>query len=118
MPKFKKNFMKRIIFSSFLIAGIFISLSSFAAPSYGHCGWGGHAGYGYHGGYHGGGYAIHAGYGFHAGFGYAAPRVYYPAVPVPVVYGPTYPAVYNTPYYYGHPHYVHAFYRRPFYRRW
>jgi hypothetical protein len=106
--------MKRIIFSTVLITGLFVSLSSFAGPSYGHGGWGGHAGYGYRGGY-----AIHAGYGFHAGYGYAAPRAFCPPIPAPIVYGPAYGPVYNSyPYYYGHPHFAHAYYHRPFCRRW
>jgi hypothetical protein len=108
--------MKRIIFSSLLIAGLFVSLNSFAASSYGHCRWGGggHAGYGYRGGY-----AVHTGFGFHAGFGYASPRVFYPPVPAPIVYGQAHLPAYGAyPYYYSHPRYIHAFYRRPFNRRW
>jgi hypothetical protein len=104
MPDIKTSFMKRIMFSTLFIAGIFLSMSSFAAPVYGHGGWGGRGGYGYHGGY-----VVHAGFGFHTGVAYAAPRVFYPPVPVPVVYGPVY-RVY--PSYYGH-----AYYHRPYCRR-
>jgi hypothetical protein len=104
--------MKRVIFSSLLIAGIFVSLSSFAVPSYGHGGWGGHAGYVYHGGY-----VVRPV--VHVGFGYAVPRVYYPPVAMPIVYGAPYPPIYNPyPAYYGHPRYVRTYYRRPYCRRW
>ena len=104
--------MKKIIFSSLLIAGLFISLSvSFSAPAYGH---GGRGGYGYHGAV-----VVHGGYGYHTGFGYAAPRVLIPPVPVPVVYGPAYPPAYNYyPSYYNRRVYVHPYCHRSFFHRW
>jgi hypothetical protein len=105
--------MKRIIFSSFLIAGLLISLSGFSAPADG-----GHRGHGRGGGYgYRGGYGVHGGFGFHTGFGYGAPRIYYRPVPAPIIYGPAYPPVYEyNPYYYSQPYYVHPYYHRC--RRW
>jgi hypothetical protein len=105
----KIEFMKKIIFSSLLIAGLFISLSGFSAPAYGHGG---------RGGYHGV-VAVHGGFGFHTGLGYAAPRVFIPPVPVPVVYGPAYAPAYNyNPSYYNRRVYVRPYCHRPFYHRW
>jgi hypothetical protein len=99
--------MKRIIFSSFLIAGLLISLNGFSAPAGGgHRGYGGRGGFGYRGGYR-----VHGGFGFRGGFGYA-PRPYYRPVPVPFMYGPAYPPVYNyNPYYYNRSYYAHPYYR-------
>jgi hypothetical protein len=103
--------MKKIIFSSLLIAGLFISLSGFSAPAYGH---GGRGGYGYHGAV-----VVHSGYGYRGGFGYARPQVFFPPVPVPIVYGPAYPPAYNYyPSYHNRPVYAHPYYRRPYCRRW
>jgi hypothetical protein len=110
----KNNIMKKIIFSSLVVAGLFVSLSSFAAPGFGRGGWGGRVACGYRGGF-----VSHPGFGFHTGFGYGAPRVYVNPLPAPVIYGPAYPVVYNTvPNYYGHAYYGHGFYRRPVCRRW
>jgi hypothetical protein len=105
----KIEFMKRIMFLSLLIAGLFISLSGFSAPAYhGHGGYNGRVGYGYHGGY-----AVHAGFGYRGGYGYAPPR-FYPPIPVPIVYGP---ACQSYPVYYNRPIYAHPYYHRNC-RRW
>jgi hypothetical protein len=84
--------MKRIIFSSFLIAGLLISLNGFSETNYGH----------------------HGSIGFHAGFGFVAPRVYVHPIPAPVIYTPAvpyYPNYHNN--YYGRP-----YYHRHYCRRW
>ncbi len=79
--------MKRIIFSSLLVAGLLISLSGFSEPNYGHRG----------------------GFGFHARIGYIAPRPFFIPVPRPLVYSPAVPyypgyhsAYYGRPYFHRH----------------
>jgi hypothetical protein len=85
--------MKRIIFSSFLIAGLLISLSGFSEPNYGHRG----------------------GFGYHAGVYFAAPRPFFRPVPRPVIYAAPVPYFYPA-YHYGY--YGHPYYHRHFCRRW
>jgi hypothetical protein len=107
--------MKRTMFLSLLIAGLFISLNGFSAPAnHFHGGYGGRVGYGYHGGY-----AVHAGFGYHGGYGYTRPRGFFPPIPLPIVYGPACGPVYhNYPVYYNRPVYAHPYYHRNYCRRW
>ncbi len=107
--------MKRTMFLSLLIAGLFISLNGFSAPVDNfHGEYRGRVGYGYHGGY-----AIHAGFGYHGGYGYSRPRGFFPPRPLPIVYGPAFGPVYQSyPVYYNRPVYVHPYYHRNYCRRW
>jgi hypothetical protein len=83
--------MKRVIFSTLLVAGLLISHNGFSDPNYGHRG----------------------SFEFHARYGNVSPRPYFIPVPRPVIYAapiPYYAGYHNV--YYGHPFFHRHFCRR------